>query len=455
MRNNAKKISTTGFEHIHCHTTYSLLDGFSLPSELAQKCVQNNHDFLCVTDHGMMGSVPSVIKALDEVADQKKIKPIFGCELYLNPLHTTHTPTDEACTAFIKTLSPEDAIKFRKSYHILALAYNQQGYKNLVKLSSWAYENGYYYKPRVNREILKELKEGIIFTSCCYNSEIGQAFEHHGKEKAEEMLILYKNMFGENFVLEIMMLDFKKQKPYNTFILEMKEKYHIPCILSQDVHYACKNDSKFQRYMLMVGSKRTIQEIEKLSQDPNVDLFELQDSNLWYKSEVELNEMWIEKYSDNIDFDLFQEAKSTTVEIARKCCGVELDRSIKFPRIENDELKLKEEISKGIKFRNIPRTKKYHDRVKEEYELICRKGFASYFLITQEALRQARLSAPLILGAGYSGRDVVGPGRGSAAGSLVAYLLGISDVDPIQHNLLFSRFLSDARGGKQLKLKFS
>jgi DNA polymerase-3 subunit alpha len=447
-------ISVTGFEHLHVHTTYSLLDGFALPSELAQKCVDNNHDFLCITDHSSLGAIPAQIKALEEIS-VKKVKPIFGCELYLNPLHTTPTPTEESCSEFIKTLTPEDTLKFRKSYHILALAYNEQGYKNLVKLSSWAFQNGFYYKPRVNREILKEFKDGILFTSCCYNSEIGQAFEHHGKEAAEEMLVLYKNMFGENFVLEIMMLDFKKQKPYNAFILKMKEKYHLPCILTQDVHYACKEDSKFQRYMLMVGSKRTIQEIEKLSQDPNVDLFELQDSNLWYKSELELNNMWIENYSDNIDFDLFQEAKRTTVEIARKCSGVEFDRSIKFPQIENGDAKLREEISKGIKFRNIPRTKTYQNRVKEEYDLICRKGFSSYFLITQETLRHAREAAPLILGAGYAGRDAVGCGRGSAAGSLVAFLLGITDVDPIQHGLLFSRFLSDARGGKQLKLRFS
>jgi len=454
MIKDPKKIPVVGHEHLHLHTMQgSLLDGFGSVSEYVDKCIENNNDFLCITDHGMMSAIPSQLKEIDNASKKKKLHHIFGCELYVSPYHTVPTPNEDVRKKFIDELPPEEVQKLKKSYHLLALAYNETGYKNLVRLTTWGFQYGYYYKPRVNRQILKECREGIIFSSCCYNSEIGQAFDKHGPEAAEEMLKLYMDLFPSKFILEIMMLDFKKQSPYNIFILKMKEKYHLPCILTQDVHYACKEDSKFQRNMLMIQGKRTIPELEKLKNDPDIDLFELQDTNLWFKSELELNEMWVNKFSDTIDFDIFQETKATTVNIARECKGVNLDRSIKFPSLLEEELTLKEQISKGISFRNIPKENRYHERIIEEYDLICRKGFASYFLITQKSLNGARENSKKILGWG-NGREAVGCGRGSAAGSLVAYLLGITDVDPVIHGLLFSRFLSDARGGKQLILDF-
>ena len=454
-------LKTYGFEHLHLHTTTgSLLDGFGLPIEYANRW-QHHGQFLCISDHGTLNAVPLQIKACDEINEKhgsKKLQPIYACELYVNKMHFEATSNEGQRTAFMERLSPDQLEEFKiKGNHLLAIAINQEGYKNLIRMSSWGYQNGFYSKPRVNYDILLKHKEGIIFTSCCYASEIGRTFEKKGEEAAEEILVKYAEMFKGQFYLEIMLLDFKKQKPYDVFILKMKEKYKLPLIVSNDVHYCLPEDSHYQRLMLMIQTGRTLPEINNMisSKDESVnDLFELQDSNLWMKTEEELNEMWETKYSDAIPLEIFEEAKKTTVEICNMAKGVELDRRLKFPKLPNEEEILKDEINKGVKFRNIPRTKEYLLRIQEEYELICRKGFASYFLIVQKMTNEARNIAPKILGFG-TGREAVGPGRGSCVGSLILYLMGVTDVDPIKEGLLFSRFLSDARGGKQYKLRFT
>jgi DNA polymerase-3 subunit alpha len=184
------------------------------------------------------------------------------------------------------------------------------------------------------------------------------------------------------------------------------------------------------------------------------DLFELQDENLWLKSEAELNQKWERDYQDNIDYELFKQAKANTVEIAEKCQGVELNREIKLPKVPNAEAELWAETLKGFKARGCPVTKEYRMRIQEEYDLITEKGFASYFLIQKQMTDEARRKGPEIIGFG-DGSECVGPGRGSACGSLVAYCLRLHDVEPIIHDLRFSRFLSPARGGKQMKIRHS
>jgi DNA polymerase-3 subunit alpha len=450
-----------GFEHLHLHTTHgSLLDGFGTCQEYANRW-QYHGNFLCVSDHGMMAAVPHQIRACDSINEKqnkKTLHPIYAVELYVNKMHFEPTPNEKSRDDFIKRLTPEEYKEFKvKGNHLLAIAINEQGYKNLVRLSSWGFQNGFYSRPRVNYEILKQNKEGIIFTSCCYASEIGKTFDTKGEEAAEEVVVRYAEMFAGQFYLEIMLLDFRKQKPYDVFILKMKEKYKLPLIVTNDCHYCLPEDSHYQRLMLMIQTNRTLPEIKQMIENNDEavnDLFELQDSNLWMKTEEELNSMWSEKYSDVIPQELFEEGKKTTVEVCRMAKGVELDRKLKFPKLPDEELKLKEAILEGVKFRNIPKTKSYSSRIEEEYELICRKGFASYFLIIQKMTNEARRICPQLLGWG-NGREAVGCGRGSAAGSLVLYLLGVTDIDPIKEDLLFSRFLSDARGGKQLKLRFS
>ncbi len=428
------------------------LDGYGTVHEYAKRAKEINQRFLCVTDHGSMGAVPRQIQACEEFG----VEPLFGCELYCSPLQPELKP-GEKMTSYTEDMSPEERKRLGKSYHLLAIACTQQGYSNLVNLSSLGWTRGYYYKPRVNHEMLMRHKEGLIFTSCCYNSEIGQAFDKGGDEAGFEMVEKYIEMFGkDNFFLELMLLDFNKQKPYDAFLIRAHERYGIPLSLANDCHYCQREDSKMQRLMLMVQTRRTIQEIqEKLDREETADLFELQDTNLWMKSEEELNEKWLEKYSDVIPLELFEEAKRNTVRIAERAKGVKLDRSVKLPYIENAEAKLLEYISVGYKKRMLPKGNPvYMKRIKEEYDLICRKGFASYFIIQKMMTDEARRISKTLLGYG-DGSEAVGPGRGSAVGALTCYCLGITDVDPIEHDLLFSRFLSPARGGKQMKLRFT
>jgi len=440
---------TCGFEHLHLHTDFSLLDGFGTCEEYAKRAKEINQRFLCVSDHGVMGAIPRQIRACEE----NKINAIHACELYVNPLQPELK--DGECSAdFAKHFSVEDRPRFRKSYHLLAIAYNNVGYSNLVQLSSLGWLKGFYYKPRVNHEQLLKHKEGIIFTSCCYNGEIGQAFERGGEAEAFQMVEKYMAMFGDKFRLELMLLDFKKQKPFDAFIIKAHEKYHVPLIVTNDCHYCMQDDSRMQRLMLMVQTNKTLKDIQdKLDEDETADMFELQDQNLWMKSEDELNQKWASDYNDTIDYELFKQAKRNTVELCEFAKGVELDRSIKLPTFTDENDRLWEDVKVGFIRRNLPKNDEYRARIKEEFDLISSKGFSSYFLIQKAMADEARRISPSLLGWG-DGSEAQGPGRGSICGCLIAYCIGITDVDPIKHDLLFSRFMSPARGGKTMKLKF-
>jgi DNA polymerase III subunit alpha len=457
VKKNAGELEIVGFEHLHLHSDFSVLDGLGTVEEYALRAPSINQNFLTISDHGMMGAIPRQIRACEKICDKygkDKLSPIFACELYLNRLQPASDGLDDM-RKFMEDLDEIQKEEIKPSAHLLAIAYNETGYKNLVRLSSWGWTKGFYRRPRVNYEQLLKHKEGLYFTSCCYNSEIGRAYEKGREELAFQMIETYIEMFGkEHFLLELMLLDFKKQKAYDQFIVKAHEKYGLKIILTNDCHYCNKEDSHLQRLMLMVQTNRTIQEIQRAMAEDNMqDFFELQDANLWMKSEEELNAKWLQDYQDAIPYEVFCEAKKNTVEICRKAQGVKLDRSLKLPVVPDADEKLKEEIMIGFKKRNLPNSKEYLSRIKEEYSLITRKGFSSYFLIQKMMTDEARRVCREILGWG-DGSQAVGPGRGSAVGSLVCYCLGITSVDPVKEGLLFSRFLSEARGGRSLNLEF-
>lgn len=445
------KFRTCGFECMHKHSDFSLLDGFGQVEEYATRAKKINMNYLCISDHGMMAAVPRQIRACDAMG----LKPVFACELYLQD---KHVGKDE-----IAQLDEADKKEVRKSYHLLAIARNNQGYQNLVQLTSWAFLNGFYYKPRVTHEQLRKHKEGVIFTSCCYSGEIGQAFDRGGEDAANAMLDKYIEMFGkDNFYLELMMLDFGKLKAYNEWLIKAHARTGVPLMVSNDCHFCNPEDSKFQRYMLMIQTGRTEKEIldaKAARGDAEGDDFELQDRHLWMKSEDELNEKWLFRdktdfsYSDIIPLELYEQAKKNTVEICRRI-NVEVDRSVKLPQIPDAELRFREACIRGFKWRGLVKKPVYEKRLRLEWELICRKGFASYFMIQQEIIQEARRICPSLIGWG-NGDEAIGPGRGSAVGSLVCYCLGITDVDPVKHGLLFDRFLSESRGGRSMKVRFA
>lgn len=437
-----------GFEHLHRHTHMSLLDGLATPEEYAAYSKEVDQKFLCITDHGVMGAIPSQITA----ADSHGLSPIFGIESYINRLQPKVESRDESA-AFRKDLPEDLQKKFDKSNHLLMIAYTNEGYKNLVRLSSWAWKHGYYRKPRINHEILQQHKEGIIFTSTCANSEIANAFFDGGDDAGFDMVEQYLAMFGDNFYLELMMLDFKLQKPYDAFLIRAHDRYNIPMILSQDCHFCFSRQSLYQRLTLMVKNKRTVQEIEALiAEQGEENLFELQDTNLFMKSERELDQKWDDDYHDTIDYEIYKQAKANTVKICELAKGVEIDRSVKLPSFANENQMLKQMIMKGFVDRRLPKTQEYLERIKEEYALICEKGFTPYFIIQKMGVDKAMELCPKLyhLPPEYAR----GPGRGSVAASLLAYCLDLHDIDPIKHDLLFSRFLSPARGGRQMRTEF-
>lgn len=447
-----RKVEIVGFENLHVHSDFSVLDGLGTCEEYSVRATEINQNFLTISDHGMLGAVPRQIKACEKICDKfgkDKLSPIFAAELYVNRLQPQSSSLADMQN-FSESLSPSELLELRSSPHLLAIAYNETGYKNLVRLTSWGWTKGFYRKPRVNYEQLLKHKEGLYFTSCCYNSEVGRAFESGGEEAGFQMIERYIEMFGkDHYLLEIMLLDFVKQKPYDAFIVKAYQKYGLKIILTQDCHYCRKEDSHLQRLMLMVQTNRTIKEIERaMKEDAMQDFFELQDANLWMKSEEELNEKWLKDYMEIIPYEIFCEAKKNTVEICRKSKGVELDRSLKLPTFPDCDQRLKEEVLRGFKYRNLPMTSEYKKRVIEELSLITRKGFSTYFLIQKMMTDEARKWCKENMGG--DGTQAVGPGRGSACGSLVCYCLGITDVDPVYEGLLFSRFLSEARGGRSI-----
>lgn len=204
---DSKVFKTVGFEHLHLHTDYSLLDGMGLIEEYAEHW-HNHGQYLCVSDHGMLAAVPRQIKACESINEKhgrNKLTPIFASELYVNRMHRQATPSEEDREKLVSSLDEKELAEFKiKGSHLLAIAVTAQGYQNLVRLTSWGFLNGFYHKPRVNYELLLKHKEGLIFTSCCYASEIGRAFDTKGEEAAEEIVVRYMNMFKNQFYLEIM-----------------------------------------------------------------------------------------------------------------------------------------------------------------------------------------------------------------------------------------------------------
>lgn len=447
--------------NIHICTSlsdYSLLDGLGTCSEYATRAKELGNKYLTISDHGVLSAVPILIRE----SEKRGLKYVIASELYYCAIQPEiHSLAD--MKRFMKDLN-EDELRGVKQAgaHVLAIAYNEEGYKNLVKLTSYGWVKGFYKRPRVNKEQLVKHKEGIIFTSCCYASPVGKAWDfglQTSPEYAEELALKaieeQVSIFGrENYYLEMILLDFPKQKPYNKFLVKASQLLNLKMSISCDTHYCRREDSKIQQLMLMIQTGRTIQEIEQLKREEEArDLFELQDTNLWMKSEEEINEKYIQDYQDIIPLEVFQEAKRNTVRICEKAGNVKLDRSLKLPIIESADEKLWDEMLKGFKKRGLPKTRQYSDRMKEEYNIIWRKGFSSYFLIQRQMVQEARRVVKRFLG-WEDPSSAVGFGRGSASSSLTCYLLEITEIDPIKEGLLFSRFMSESRGGRNISFLF-
>lgn len=392
------------FTHLHVHSHYSLLDGLAKIDDLLNRAKELGMDSLAITDHGVLyGAIEFFIKA-----KEKGIKPIIGCEMYVTPgdLHS-------------KNPSSED----RKRYHLILLAKNEKGYKNLMKLISIAHLEGFYYKPRIDRAVLRKYAEGLIGLSACAEGEVPASVIMGEKEKAEALALEYQEIFGKsNFYLEIQYHpNFPPQKTANAGLIEISQKHGIALVATNDIHYVKKEDAPIQDILLCIQTNKTVGVKDRMN---------LMDFELHLKSQEEM-----ESYFKDIP-----EAISNTQEIADKCqLEITLGETqlpiFNVPNGFTAENYLRHLTMKGLQRRfGNQITPEQQQRMEYELEVIEKTGFASYFLIVQDFVNWAKNQG-----------IVVGPGRGSAAGSFASYLIGITNIDPIKYDLLFERFLNPER----------
>jgi len=401
--------TSSSFVHLHVHTQYSLLDGAIRINHLLDRVRDFGMDAVALTDHGtMFGALEFYLRAVEE-----DIKPVIGCECYLAPRKLTDkTPQDS------KGVS-----------HLILLAENNEGYGNLCKLASIAQLKGFYYKPRIDKDVLREYSSGLIALSACLHGEIPALIGMEKFDEADEAALFYQDLFGENkFFLELQHNGIDVQKKINETLIDMGKRLSIPLVATNDCHYLDKKDARAHEILLCIQTGKTVK-------DPSH--FKFETDQLYFKSGEEMA----------LFFAGTPDAIENTAKIAARC-NLELDfNNYHFPKFntspgQTEEELLEIKVSEGfervllkIKSKN-PSVDEdfYRKRLKHEMSVLVSMGFSGYFLIVADFIQYAR-----------ENNIPVGPGRGSAAGSIIAYSLGITDLDPIEHGLIFERFLNPAR----------
>ncbi len=402
------------FVHLHCHTQYSLLDGANKVEPLFERVKQLKQPAVAMTDHGnMFGAIEFYTEAM-----RHGIKPIIGCEIYVAPM---------------SRFERKGVDKGPKEYnnHLILLAMNMEGYRNLCKLVTLGYMEGFYYRPRVDKELLKEYNKGLIALSACLQGEVAQALSGGQVEKAKGAAESYARIFDGRYYLEIQDNKISEQEKINRMLVDLAKDLSLPLVATNDCHYREREDSPAHDVLLCVQTGKTITDENRLRFGTD---------ELFVKSAEQMTE----------GFDYCPEAVERTLEIADRC-NLELEfGKYHFPRFDPpkemglddylDELARKglverlegqkqadpEEYEKKLKL--------YEERLNFELNVIKGMQFSGYFLIVADFINYAKNNGV-----------PVGPGRGSAAGSLVAYALRITDLDPIRHGLLFERFLNPER----------
>ena len=391
-----------GFAHLHLHTEYSLLDGACRISELFQRVKELGQDAVAVTDHGVMFGVIDFYRT----AKAAGIRPIIGCEVYVAPRkHTDRIPELD-----------------RENRHLVLLCENNTGYQNLIKLDSLAWTEGFYNKPRVDMELLEKYHEGLIALSACLAGEIPKALMRNDYDSAKKAALEYKRIFGENnFFLELQDHGIVEQRKINPQIIKLSEECNIPLAATNDCHYIRRGDSELQNVLLCIQTNKTLDE-ENPMRFPTDEFY--------VKSEQEMRSLFPEH----------PEAIENTEKIAQRC-NVEFEFGVrKLPHFDVPDGKdhtvyFREECYKGLHRRyGYTPERSLIDRLEYEIKTIDEMGFVDYFLIVNDYVSYAKKN------------DIpVGPGRGSGAGSLAAYCIGITGIDPIKYDLLFERFLNPER----------
>ncbi|MFH1478451.1 MAG: DNA polymerase III subunit alpha [Candidatus Omnitrophota bacterium] len=390
------------FVHLHVHTQYSLLDGACLIKKLVDAARRFKMPGLAITDHGnMFGAIEFY-----QTCIANGIKPIIGCEIYIAP----NNRLDKTIYSGGET-----------SNHLILLVRDEAGYKNLMKLVSIGYLEGFYYKPRIDKEVLSKYSEGLIALSSCLKGEIARLALEGKVDKIKELAGTYQDILGkDNFYFEIQDNLIPEQKKVSSVLIPISKELGIKLVATNDVHYLTKDSAKAHEALLCIQTQTTLNDPRHMK---------LQTEEFYFKSPEEMKEL----------FKDIPEAVLNTIEIAEKC-NLELDFSSTYlphysiPGGTTHEKYLRELCEEGLKKRYPDPTKEIRDRFEHELRVINKAGYTSYFLITWDFVNYAK-----------SEGIAVGPGRGSAAGSIISYCLGITDIDPLRYNLLFERFLNEER----------
>ena len=390
------------FTHLHVHTEFSLLDGSCKIKEIVARAKELGMDSLAITDHGVMYGVIDFYKAAKEVG----IKPIIGCEVYVAPGSRFNKEAGQS----------ED-----KYHHLVLLAENNKGYSNLMKIVSKGFIDGFYYKPRVDYEVLEQYHEGIIALSACLAGEVQKYLARGFYEEGKKAALKYQDIFGkENYFLELQDHGIPEQKMVNSSLLRMSKELDIELVATNDVHYINAEDSVAHDILLCIQTGKKVSDEDRMIYEGG---------QFYLKSEDEMRKL----------FPYALQALENTHKIAERC-NVEIEFGVtKLPRYDVPDGYTSWEYLNYLCTRGL--NEKYPDddgtlRERLDYELgiINKMGYVDYFLIVWDFINYAK-----------SNDIMVGPGRGSAAGSIVSYCLGITDIDPIKYDLLFERFLNPER----------
>lgn len=419
MQNNEAALKPSDYVHLHNHTHHSLLDGLTKIPDLVARVKEMGMEACAITDHGTLSG------AIEFYKESKKagIKPIIGIETYVAA----------------RSRHDRDPSKDKTRYHLILLAMNHQGYQNLMKLSTIASLEGVYYKPRIDHELLEQYNEGIIALSACLGGELSAPLQNDDYEKAKEVALWYKSVFGDRYYMEIQdHQEYEMQNKVNNYIFELSEELGIKTVVSSDAHYVNAEDQEAHEILLCVGTNAYMSDEKRMS---------LTDFHLHVTDPSDVINRWGEKYPDTV---------RNTKEIADRCnLEIELGGILipKFPTPNGESEKeyldhlvyqgmarrytdaSAEDINKlsNNELRKLLKSEQT-DRLDMEFGVLDRMGYNGYFLIVQDFINW-----------GKSQGIVFGPGRGSAAGSIIAYALNITDLDPLKYDLLFERFLNPDR----------
>lgn len=391
----------SGFVHLHCHSEYSLLDGLMRTREMVKKAKEFGMPAVALTDHGVMYGIVEFYKN----AEKEGIKPIVGCEIYVAP----------------RSRLDKQAMSGPSAFHLVLLAKNYKGYQNLCKLDSIAALEGFYYNPRIDKEVLREYSEGLIGLSACLKGEVQFCLNNKEFDRAKEIAQEYQSIFAPgDFYLEMMDHGIPEQQRILPHLARLSQETGIKLIATNDVHYPNKKDADAHDVLLCVQTGKTLDDPGRMKYATD---------QFYFKSPDEMNTLFAE----------YPDAVANTLEVAEKCnLKLELGKNIlpdyPVPEGFTKETYLEHLCNEGVERRYGGFTQEIRDRLKVELDVINGKGLAAYFLIVRDFIKYAR------------DNDIpVGPGRGSAAGSILAYAIDITDVDPIKYGLIFERFLNPER----------